>query len=156
MKHRRRNTWAQRMGALRSTVAVPAVTKLGRWATSHVMKILPFILLFALMGCGHSESQSRRLSEQISQMVPDGTSLASARQIMEQRKFACSVVSYDKVEQITNSADAILWTTFVVRDGLRQAVTNISHLECKSSRCQVTFTLLNGATTGFSASGSAL
>jgi hypothetical protein len=127
-----------------------------RPTTSHVMKLLPYILLFVLVGCGPSELQTRKLSEQISQLVPDGTPLASARQIMEQHQFTCSVVSYEKQSQTTNSADAILWTTFVVRDGLRQAVTNITHLECKASRRRVTITVVNGTTHGFSVSGSPL
>src|ERR1700690_653295 len=111
------------------------------------MKILPFILLVTLIGCSRPESQAHTMGEQISQWVPDGTPLALAQQIMEQHQFICSVVSYDNAEQMSNSPDAVLWKTIVVKDGQHFAVTNVSHLECKKPQCNITFSVVNGATT---------
>jgi hypothetical protein len=118
------------------------------------MKILPFILLVALTGCSHPESRAQKMGEQISQWVPDGTPLASARQIMEQHQFTCSVASYTNAEQMAGSADAVLWSTIVTRDGQHFPVTNISHLECKTPQCDITFTVINGEVSGHSAFGS--
>jgi hypothetical protein len=118
------------------------------------MKILPFILLVALTGCSHPESRAARMGRQIQQWVPDGTPLAAARQIMEQHQFTCSVVSFTNAEQMSNSPDAVLWNTIVTRDGQHYKVTNVSHLDCKTPQCEITFSVVNGETTGFYGGGS--
>jgi len=117
------------------------------------VKILRLILLVALTGCAHPESHAQKMSRQIHQWVPDGTPLAAARRTMEQQQFACSVVSFDNAEQMSNSPDAVLWKTIVVRDGQHFKVTNVSHLECRSPQCSITFRVVNGQTAGFSAGG---
>jgi hypothetical protein len=117
------------------------------------MKILPFLLLVALAGCGRPQSRARKMSEQILQWVPYGTPLTSARQIMEQHQFICSVVSFTNAAQMSNSADAVLWNTIVERGGQRFPVTNVSHLECRTPQCHITFSVVNDETTGFSAFG---
>ena len=111
------------------------------------------MLVVVLTGCGHPESRAQKMGEQISQWVPVGTPLVAARQIMEQHQFACSVVSYASAEQMSNSPDAVLWKTIVTRDRQHFAVTNISHLECKSPHCSITFTVVNGEVSGHSAFG---
>ena len=93
------------------------------------------------------------MGEQISQWVPNGTPIASARQIMEQHQFVCSVVSYTNAEQMAGSADAVFWKTIVTRNGQHFAVTNISYLECKTPQCDITFTVINGEVSGHNASG---
>jgi hypothetical protein len=120
---------------------------------SSFMKILPLVLLVALTGCDHPESRAQKMGEQISQWVPVGTPLAAAQRIMEEHQFTCSVVSYANAEQMSNSPDAVLWKTIVTRDRQHFAVTNISHLECKSPQCSITFTVVNGEVSGHSAFG---
>ena len=123
-------------------------------ATANPMRTPLLILLVVLTGCSHSASRAEKLSRQIQQWVPDGTPLAAARQMMQQHQFKCSVISFDNAEQMTNSADAVLWKTIVVRDGQHFAVTNVSHLECKTPQCGITFSVVNGETVGFTAGGS--
>ena len=69
------------------------------------MKLLTFILMLALVGCGSRESRDKQTAQQIRQWVPQWTSLQTTRQIMEQHQFACSIISYDSVAQMTNSPD---------------------------------------------------
>lgn len=126
----------------------------GRSATASFMRILPFILLVVLTGCGRPESHAQKMGKQISQWVPDGTSLALARQTMEQHQFACSVTSYSNAAQMSNDPDAVLWKTIVTRGRQHFPVTNISHLECKTPQCHVTFTIINDEVSGYSAFGS--
>jgi hypothetical protein len=126
------------------------------------MKILPFLLLFALAGCSNRESRDKQMSRQILQWVPMHTSLAAARQIMEQHQYACSVTSYDTIEQMTNGGgqnlivESALWTTALSRHGQQEAVTNITHLKCESATSNITFRVLNGETEGFAISGPGL
>ena len=98
----------------------------------------------------------RRLKE----WVPDRTPLASAQQAMQSHGFTCAVTSFSSPEQMTNHDDAILdgpeWKVILERDGLRQAVTNLSYLDCKRTNpttCVVRFILLNGEVEGHRASG---
>src|ERR1039458_1024591 len=115
------------------------------------MKTLTLILLLALIGCSRSESPSQKASKQIQQWIPPETSLASARQIVEQHGFTCSIVSYDSIGAITNDPDAIQWTKeFMLRNGKTEAVTNISVLNCdwadsgnKESRCKAAWVVIN-------------
>jgi len=117
------------------------------------MKTVALILLGVLTGCGNPKSRAEKMGEQISQWVPYGTPLVSARQIMERQGFVCSVTSYTNAEQMSSSPDAVLWKTIVTRDGQHFAVTNISHLECKRAQCEITFTVINGEVSGHSAFG---
>ena len=75
---------------------------------------------------------------------------------MEQHEFACTVVTYDGPEQMTNTAqaDAVLWNTIEVRNGVTYRVTNVAHLKCVKTNFTVTFALVNGRTSRLSASGS--
>jgi hypothetical protein len=99
------------------------------------MKILPFILVFALCGCGCSKSPAAKMGDDLRQWIPTGTSLQAARQIMEQHQYVCVVESYDNVKSITNklSADdlnAVQQTQFYMQDPRNETVTNISILRC--------------------------
>lgn len=116
------------------------------------MKTLLIILSFCLLGCGCSK-QRHTMGDQILQWIPFGTSLESARQIMEQHQFTCTLVSYDRVEQMTNNPDAVLWKTMVVRNDQRFAVTNVSYLECKKEQWDYTLTLVNGETRALTGGG---
>ncbi len=100
------------------------------------------------------------MGKQLSQWVPYGTPMASARQIMESHGFTCSTVSFDSLAQMTNRDDAIrdgpMWKVILQRDGFRQAVTNLSYLDCKrtnTTTCDVRFILLNGEVEGHTAFG---
>lgn len=115
------------------------------------MKVAPFILLLGLASCGLSDS--RRSSEQVLELVPFGTPLMAARQVMEQEQFSCSVVSYTNPPQARNKAEWDLWNTPVVRGSQRFAVTNVSVLKCTRRKCVVTFTVVNGETSGLAVRG---
>ena len=115
------------------------------------MRILPFILLTGLMGC--SDSEVRKSSEQVLELVPFGTPLASAQQTMEQRHFKCSVVSYSDPSQMTNTALLSLWRQDIVKGGQHLQVTNVARLRCERTNCLVVFTVLNGETTGAAVKG---
>jgi hypothetical protein len=75
---------------------------------------------------------------------------------MERHEFTCSVVSYNGPEEMTNTAqaDAILWNSMEVTNGVTYRVTNVSHLKCVKTNCTVIFALANGRTARLSASGS--
>jgi hypothetical protein len=94
------------------------------------MKLLPFILLFSLLGCGHRELASERATRQIQQWVPAGTPIAAARQIMEHHRFTCLVTSYTNkqgmVQGTVEDADAHYWDTHLWVGGTAVAVTNIT------------------------------
>ncbi len=115
------------------------------------MRILPFVLLAGLAGCSYSET--RKSSEQILELVPLGTPLASAQQAMEQRQFKCSVVSYSDPSQMTNSSELRIWRQDIVRGGQHFPVTNVARLKCERTNCVVMFTVLNGETTGVAVKG---
>jgi hypothetical protein len=99
------------------------------------MKIVPFILLVALIGCSHSETASPALqmSRQIQQWVPKGTPLAAARQAMEQHQFVCTVDSYASRAAMPPGSDPLWWNvgSFISRDGKTLPVTNVTILTCK-------------------------
>ena len=119
------------------------------------VKLLPFILMLALAGCGNRESRDKQMAQQINQWVPMWTSLQTTRQIMEQHQFACSTISYDSIDQMSNShGEAFrdeydLWTKFVDQKGKTQTVTNITHLKCQTAKFDVLFIIVNDKETGF-------
>ena len=119
------------------------------------MKLPPFILMFALFGCARSDSDNpaSHTSRQIEEWVPPGTSLALARQIMEQHQFACTVVSYDSKAAMPPGADTLRWDTGIIRDGKPESVTNLTLLICRRNETnggvwvyETTLTVLNGET----------
>ena len=119
------------------------------------MKLPPFILMFALFGCARSDSDNpaSHTSRQIEEWVPPGTSLALARQIMEQHQFACTVASSDSKAAMPPGTDTIRWDTGIIRDGKPESVTNLSLLICRRNEtndgvwvCEATLTVLNGET----------
>ena len=118
------------------------------------MKTLTLILLLGLIGCSRSESPAQKASKQIQQWIPTGASLASARQIVEQHGFTCSIISYDSIEAITNDPDAIQWTKeFILKNQKTEAVTNISVLKSdwtdsknQQSRCKAGWVVINDKT----------
>jgi hypothetical protein len=116
------------------------------------MKILPFVLLVALIGCSRSQPSALLTTDVLSQWVPVGTSLGSARQTMEHHQFACSVISYDKPEQMGGDREASIFGSLVVKDGVQQVVTNLSYLVCTQSNVEVRICLANGVTRGVSVS----
>ena len=118
------------------------------------MKPIALMLILTLLGC--SRSAQPRPGDQFLKWVPWGTSLQSARQIMEQHGFTCSVATYSGPEQMTNTAeaDAVLWKTVEITNGITYHVTNVSHLKCVKTNCTVVFALANGRTARLSASGS--
>jgi hypothetical protein len=98
------------------------------------MKILPYILLVALIGCSRSEkpNPASQMSQQIQQWVPKGTPVAAARQIMEQHQFVCAVGSYDSKAAMPPGSDPLWWDVggFISRDGKTLPVTNVTILTC--------------------------
>ena len=119
------------------------------------MKVLPFILMFALIGCVRRDNPATQMSRQIQRWVPAGTSLAAARQIMEQHHFTCTVDSYDSKAAMPPGADTIRWDTGIFRNGRFGALTNLSLLNCSHSHTnggvfdyEATLTVLNGETDG--------
>ena len=116
------------------------------------MKTLPFILLLALVGCNRSgqEAMLTQSSEQVRQWVPMGTSLATARQTMEQHQYNCSVTSFNSVEEMQRVLpnDIGIWKEMVIRDQVIHAITNVTYLECKRKPLVVLLRLVNGETTG--------
>ncbi len=100
------------------------------------------------------------MGRQLKEWVPDRSPLASAKQTMQSHGFTCTVTSFSSLEQMTNRDDAIsdgpLWKVILQRDGVREAVTNLSYLDCKRTNptpCDVRFILLNGQVEGHSAFG---
>jgi hypothetical protein len=112
------------------------------------MKILPFVLLVALIGCSRSQPSALLTTDELWQWVPVGTSLDSARKTMEQHQFTCSVISYDKPEQMGGDREASIFGSLVVKDGVQQVVTNLSYLVCTQSNVEVRICLANGVTRG--------
>jgi uncharacterized protein YcfL len=97
------------------------------------MKTLLFILVFALVGCSHSEPPAKDLATELIEWIPAGSSLASVRQIMEQHQFVCSIVSYNDVNAMSNTnPNAFSWTqSFIHNSGISEPVTNITTLNCE-------------------------
>jgi len=97
------------------------------------MKALYIIALLAAAGCSQPESQVSHLS-QIKQWMPDGSSLASARQVMEQHQYSCSVTCFDSREKMPAvlGADKSLWDHGVLKNNKVETATNISLLTCRS------------------------
>ena len=116
------------------------------------MKTLPLVLLLALVGCSRSENNLKLLqtSEKVSQWVPMGTSLAVARQTMEQHQFACTVSSYDSREQMQKEwpKDTAIWNERIIKDRVIQDVKNVTYLQCKQGNLAVLLQLINGETRG--------
>lgn len=117
------------------------------------MKLLPFILMFVLAGCSQPESPATQMSHQIQEWVPAGTSLAAARQIMEQHQFTCTVGSYESKAAMPPGSDTIRWDTGIIRNGKPAALTNLTLLNCIRTETnggvwihEVTLTVLNGKT----------
>jgi hypothetical protein len=68
-----------------------------------MMRICTVILLVALCGCSRAErlsEQPSKAASQIESWVPLGTSLSDARQIMQQHRFTCSVVTNGSFEEL--------------------------------------------------------
>jgi hypothetical protein len=116
------------------------------------MKTLPLILLLAFVGCDRSGQDAllRKTSADVQQWVPMGTSLAVARQTMEQHQFTCSVSSYDSLEQMQRERpkDIEVWKEKIIRDHVIQPITNVTYLECKQGHLAVLLRLINGETMG--------
>ena len=119
------------------------------------MKSLPFILMIALVGCSKSEVPATHMSQRIQQWVPNETTMESARQIMEQHQFACSVQSHTNMAAMTQDTAAYLWQTGIKRNGKSEAVTNMCLLNCRwtdssdhSRLYDVTLRVINGETDG--------
>jgi hypothetical protein len=91
-----------------------------------------------------------KTSAQVLQWVPMGTSLASARQTIEEHQFSCSVSSYDSLEQmkLERPKDIGIWKEEVIRDHVIQAITNVTYLECTQEHLVVLLQLVNGKTMG--------
>jgi len=111
--------------------------------------------MFALFGCARSDSDNpaSQMNRQIREWVPPGTSLAVARQIMEQHQFACTVASYDSKAAMPPGADTLRWDTGIIRDGKPESVTNFTLLICRRNETnggvwvyETTLTVLNGET----------
>jgi hypothetical protein len=120
------------------------------------MKILPIILLVTLIGCSRSETPdpASQMSQQIQHWVPKGTSVAAARQILEQHQFVCTVGSYDSRAAMPPGSDPLWWDvgSFVGRDGKTMPVTNVTILTCKldntNEAYDATLSTVNGETDG--------
>jgi hypothetical protein len=114
----------------------------------NVMKYLTLCLWFALLGCGCSKSTSAGSERQIRQWVPVGTSLASARQILEQHEFACTVDSYTSLAMMQDDLDRVRWKAGIIREGRFEAVTNISHVNFKNQHWAGRLTLIDDRNEG--------
>ncbi len=119
------------------------------------MKSIAMILLVLLstaIGCGHREPASTRASRQLRQWVPVGTPLESARLIMEQHHFTCSVDSYTNKQGMIRSGaedpNAVYWDTGIWVNGRAVRITNITNLTCTRTNCSAVFTFMNGADFG--------
>jgi hypothetical protein len=116
------------------------------------MKILPIILLVALIGCSRSETPNlaSQRSQEIQRWVPKGTSVTAARQIMEQHQFVCTVSSYDSRAAMPPGSDPLWWDvgSFIGRDGKTMPVTNVTILDFKQTNCSARLSAVNGETDG--------
>lgn len=118
------------------------------------MRILPIILLLALLGCGDRKRElaSSRLSHEIQQWIPDGTPLASAQKILDQHQFTCSVTSYTNKQGMFQGGrqdlDAILWDTPLWVNGKSVPVTNVTHLAFDKTNAGGVLTYINGEYSG--------
>jgi len=109
------------------------------------MKILPFILLLVLVGCGDSNGLGPQMSHQINQWVPDGTRLVTARQTMEQHEFTCTVTTYGSKSEMPAGSDISWWDN-------GSGATNVSVLKCRRNDTnaiyEATLTAVNGKMQG--------
>lgn len=99
---------------------------------------------------GRGPSKLPKANERVLELVPMGTPLEAARQIMTEHHFNCSVDSYDSPTQMSDRA---IWNRPFVKGGQRWAVTNVARLKCETNGCVVTFWLINGETTSLSLKG---
>lgn len=115
------------------------------------------LVLISLAGVGwlyqlcSVKIKSAKIDSQLHEWIPEGTPVASARQIMEQRQFTCSVVSFDNIRAITNNPDAVQWTqNFILENRKTEAVTNISVLNCydQRNRCSAGWLAINNRMLG--------
>ena len=102
------------------------------------MKALPFILLVVLIGCSRTQTPSlgSQMNQQIQEWVPKGTSVAAARQIMEQHQFVCTVGSYDSKAAMPPGSDPLWWDAGSYRG---MPVTNVTILTCKRVESNMTY-----------------
>jgi hypothetical protein len=104
-------------------------------------------------GVGHTLPDSQ-MSLQIQHWVPKRTSVAAARQIMEQHQFVCAVGSYDSRAAMPPGSDPFWWKvgSFIGRDGKTMPVTNVTLLSCKFDNTneiwEATLSAVNGETDG--------
>ena len=99
------------------------------------MKLLPFILLAALIGCSRQAPPvaGSQVAQHIRQWVPKGTRLAAVRRTMEQHHFVCTVGSYDSRAVMPPGSDPRWWDTgsFITSSGRTLPVTNVTILTCQ-------------------------
>lgn len=99
------------------------------------MKLSPFVLLVALIGCSRSEAPNpaSQMSQQIQQWIPQGTPVVELRQIMEQHQFVCTVGSYDSKAAMPPGSDPLWWDVggFITKGGKTLPVTNVAIFTCK-------------------------
>jgi hypothetical protein len=99
------------------------------------MKLSPFILLVALVGCSRQAppNAASQMSQQIQQWIPKGTRVAAAQQIMEQHQFVCTVGSYDSRAAMPSGSDPKWWDvgSYITSGGKTLPVTNVTLLNCK-------------------------
>ena len=120
------------------------------------MRVMLFILLFALVGCSRQApsnstspltnsalppssaapsltNSASQMSHQIQHWIPKGTSVGAARQIMEQHQFVCTVASYDNKAAMPPGSDLHWWNvgSFTTSTGINLPVTNVTIVTCK-------------------------
>jgi hypothetical protein len=127
----------------------------------QILRIPLFVLVLALASCMPPESRAKQMGARLREWVPERTPMASAQQIMQSQGFTCSITSFASLEQMTNRNEALLdgplWKVLLKRNDTREAVTNLSYLDCQRTTnghtCNVRFILLNGQTQGYRAFG---
>ena len=131
------------------------LAQLSTLGTPRFMKISPFILLVALIGCSRTQTTTQttilasQMNQQIQGWVPRGTSVAAARQIMEQHQFVCTVGSYDSRAAMPPGSDPLWWdASSVTRDGKTMPVTNVTILTCNRADTNETYCATLGAVNG--------
>ena len=115
------------------------------------MKTLLLLFLLLCFGCSkQTPSPVEKLNSELIRVIPFGTSLESAKQMMEQRQYVCTVKSYSRPEAMPTIEERKL---FVRRSINAEVVTNVSYLECIPSGndtniCSLArFTVINNKTT---------
>jgi len=114
------------------------VAQLSTLGHTSIMKILPFVLLFAITGCSRPENPATQVSREIQQWIPVGTPLVAAQKILEQHQYVFSIDSYANQQEMNGSVAGSkkdssfdYWHTGVFRNGKTEAVTNICILSCR-------------------------